>query len=428
MAAANAFDQYMVELMNRFRLDPGGEFDRIVASAASSSAHDADVTAALRWFGVDLKALKSELGALSAVQPLAWNGKLASAAAGHSQVLRKADVQSHQVTSRGEAPLGERIRDAGYDASRAGENVFSYTESARHAHEAFVVDWGLGEDGMQAGRGHRANLAYASFSEVGIGTVRQADDSASTGPWIVTQNFGARSDAGPFLTGVAWRDRDGDGAYSMGEGMKGLKVAAAGRGDAASARAGGWSLEVGEGEATLTLSGAAVKGRIKLAVEVGRENVKLDLLDRNMVATSADLDLKKGGAGAIALGIGDVDLSGKGGRDRLEGNAGRNALDGEGGADRLFGGGGRDRLDGGKGDDLLKGGGGADTFVFHARDGHDRVLDWGKGDAIALAGGLERGDVTISAEGGDAVLRFAGTVVEVDDAAGRIDLDDLLLL
>ena len=428
MAAANAFDQYLVELTNRFRLDPAGEYDRIIANSGSATAHDADVTAALRWFGVDLKALGRELDALDPAQPLAWNGRLAAAATGHSQVLRRADTQSHQVTSRGEAPLGERIADEGYSAYRAGENVFSYTESARHAHEAFVVDWGLGADGMQAGRGHRVNLIHEGFSEIGIGTVRQEDGSASTGPFIVTQNFGSRYDVGPFLTGVAYRDRDGDEAYSMGEGMKGLKVAAAGRGREASSKAGGWSLEVGEGEADLVLKGSAVKGRIKLSVEVGRENVKLDLVDRKMLATSGDLDLKKGGAGAMALGVGDVDLSGKGGRDRLEGNAGRNALDGEGGNDRLFGAGGRDRLEGGKGDDQLKGGGGADTFVFRANDGHDRVLDWGKGDAIALGGGLERSDVTISAEGGDAVLRFAGTVVEIEDAAGRIDLDDLILL
>ncbi|WP_339950213.1 CAP domain-containing protein [uncultured Albimonas sp.] len=427
MAAANAFDQHMVELINRFRLDPGGEYDRIVANAGSSSAYDADVTAALRWFGVDLKTLARELDDLSPAQPLAWNGRLAAAATGHSQVLRKADTQSHQVNSRGEAPLGERIRDAGYDPLRAGENVFSYAESGRHAHEAFVVDWGLGAGGMQEGRGHRVNLAYASFSEVGVGTVRQDDASASAGPFIVTQNFASRSDAGPFLLGVAYRDRDGDGAYSMGEGMKGLTVAAEGRGRDASARAGGWTLEVGEGVADLTLSGSAVKGRITLSVAVGRENAKLDLVDRKMLATSADLDLKKGGAGAIALGVGDVDLSGKGGRDRLEGNAGRNTLDGEGGNDRLFGGAGRDRLEGGNGDDLLKGGRGADTFVFRADDGHDRVLDWGKGDAIALAGDLTLSDASISSRNGDAVLRLPGTVVEIEDAAGRIELDDLLL-
>ncbi|SFI89669.1 CAP domain-containing protein [Albimonas pacifica] len=428
MPTASAFDQHLVELINRFRLDPAGEYERIVADTGGRRAHDPDVTAALRWFGVDLRTLERELDALDPVQPLAWNGRLAAAATGHSQVLRRADVQSHQVTSRGEAPLGERIRDAGYDPIRAGENVYSYAESGRHAHEAFVVDWGPAADGMQAGRGHRVNLVYAGFSEVGIGALRQDDASASTGPWIVTQNFAARADAGPFLTGVAYRDRDGDGAYSMGEGMKGLKVAAEGRGQAASAKAGGWSLEVGEGEAALALSGAAVKGRIALSVEVGRDNVKLDLVDRAMVATSADLDLKRGGAGAIALGIGDVDLSGKGGRDRLQGNAGRNALDGEGGADHLSGGAGRDRIEGGRGDDVLKGGGGADLFVFHARDGHDRVLDWGPGDAIALGGRLERSDAALSASGDDAVLRVAGTVVVIEDAAGRIDLDDLLLV
>lgn len=428
MAAANAFAQFMVERINRFRLDPGGEFDRIVANAKTAAGFDPDVTAALRFFGVELKALRAELSAIDPAQPLAWNGKLAAAALGHSRLLVKADEQSHQVVSLGEPDLGARVRAEGYAPSRAGENVFAFAESATHAHDAFVVDWGLGAGGMQTGRGHRANLSLAGFAEVGIGVVGDVDPGTEVGPLVVTQNFGARAGHGPFLLGVAYRDRDGDRAYDMGEGTGGLTVKVAGRGQVSAAAAGGWALETGEGTMSITLSGKAAKGVIEAEIGLGRDNVKLDLVNGRHLLTSGDLDLVRGAASATVLGAGDVDLAGKNGADRLTGGDGRNRLSGEGGDDRLDGRGGADRLEGGAGDDVLKGGRGGDLFVFGAGDGTDRVTDWGKGDRVGLTGGLAAEDASFAASGADAILRLGATVVVIENMAGALDAGDLLVL
>ena len=428
MARANAFTQYMVELINRLRLDPGGEFARIVADQRTSLAHDEDVTAALRYFGVSMSSLKQELAALSPAQPLAWNGRLADAALAHTVLLQETDSQSHQVTSRGEPVLGDRLLEAGYQRSAAGENVYSYAESARHAHDAFVVDWGYGPGGMQTDRGHRLNLLHPSFEEIGIGMIRDQDAATQVGPHLVTQNFGARSGAGPFLTGVAYRDKDGDGMYSMGEGARGMKVALSGRGADKSEAAGGYGLEPGEGIYDLTLSGKPVKGRIKAEIFVTQQNAKLDLVDGRHLQTSADLDLKKGAASVTVLGAGDVDLWGKSGRDKLVGGAGANRLEGEGGRDKLIGGGGRDKLIGGNGDDQLKGGPGRDVFQFDAKDGDDRILDWNEGDRLALSGKLTFADVEIARHRGDALLSFGDTTVTIEDQAGEIHRDDFIFV
>lgn len=515
MSVPSDFEQTMLEMINRFRLDPAGEFDRILSDPASGRAHDPHTTSALDYFGVELDVLRQELAALDPAQPLAWNADLAEAAAGHSSLMQAADEQSHQID--GEPALGERVSDAGYDYRRVAENIYAYAQSPRHGQDGFVVDWGHGSNGMQDPRGHRDSLIAASFSEIGVAALHDDDSGTQVGPWIVTQNLGTRDSAGPFLLGAAWRDRDGDRMYSMDEGRGRLEVIVEGRGRDKAADTGGYAIETGEGVFDLTLKGRAVKGWIEAEIEIGRDNAKIDVMNRKHVFTSVDLDLIEGAGSVTALGVAAVDLSGKNGRDRLVGNAGDNTLsggrrkdtllgqdgddilNGNRGRDTLKGGPGEDSLRGGWGDDLLKGGPGndvlrggrhddllkggsgsdvlragpgddvlnggpgadtlrggaggdmlrggrgddvlragpgddslrggadADVFVFGARDGANRILDWEPADTISLAGlDLSGPDVTASTEGGDAVFAFLETRVVVEDAAGKVEVDDLL--
>ncbi|MGM0584828.1 MAG: CAP domain-containing protein [Pseudomonadota bacterium] len=516
MSVPSDFEQTMLEMINRFRLDPAGEFDRILSDPASGRAHDPDTTSALDFFGVELDVLRQELAALDPAQPLVWNAALAEAAAGHTARMQAADEQSHQL--EGEPVLGERASAAGYDYRRVAENIYAYAQSPRHGQDGFVVDWGYGSNGMQDPRGHRDSLIAPAFSEIGIAALRDDDTGTQVGPWIVTQNLGTRDSAGPFLLGAAWRDRDGDRMYSMDEGRGRLKVIVEGRGRDKAADTGGYAIETGEGTFDLTLKGRAVKGWIEAEIEIGRENAKIDVMNRKHVLTSVDLDLSEGARSVTALGVEDIDLSGKNGRDRLVGNAGDNTLSGgrrkdkllgqdgddtlignrgrdklkggpgddtlrggwgedivKGGRgndvlrggphdDRLKGGGGGDVLHGGRGEDYLKGGPGADTlrggagsdmlrggrgddvlragpgddnlrggadadlFVFGAGEGENRILDWEPADTISLAGlDLSAPDVAATTEGGDAVFAFLETRVIVEDAAGKVELDDLLL-
>lgn len=424
MANPTDFEQFIVELTNRFRTDPGGSYDRIVDSEPQSTGFDANVTAALQFFEVNLGLLKSELAVLPQVQPLAWNDSLNVSAQLHTQRMQNADEQSHQL--RGEGDLGERVRDAGYIHTQATENLFAFAESALHAHQAFVVDWGPGPDGMQTPRGHRDNLIDGQMREIGVGVLTDGSGSTNVGPILLTENFGVRSTAGPFLLGVAFIDRDHDDHFSLGEGAGGMKVTVGGRGLDKSAPSGGYGLETGEGVFNLIIKGRPVQGKIAASVEIGDDNVKIDLMDKKHLFTTGDLDLKKGAASVTALGSQDIDLSGKNGRDLLIGNDGSNRLDGEGGRDRIEGGGGADVIVGGRGRDKLFGGAGADDFHFGARDGRDTILDWNNGDQIVIDASVSASDIDISSKHGDAVVHFARTFVIIADEAGHITLDDLL--
>jgi Ca2+-binding RTX toxin-like protein len=78
------------------------------------------------------------------------------------------------------------------------------------------------------------------------------------------------------------------------------------------------------------------------------------------------------------IGKADVDATGNGLKNRLDGNSGANHLTGNGG---------RDRLDGHAGNDLMTGGTGNDTFVFTTGAGRDRITDFQPGhDHIDLRG------------------------------------------
>ena len=107
-------EQLLLELINRLRADPEGEFERLTGADALPG-----VIAAMNFFGVSLSALEAQLAAYASVAPLAWNGNLADAADFHNQAMIDADMQTHQAP--GEPSLGQRATDAGYNWSTIGD-------------------------------------------------------------------------------------------------------------------------------------------------------------------------------------------------------------------------------------------------------------------------------------------------------------------
>src|SRR5690606_12163855 len=85
-------EQLLLELINRLRADPEGEFERLTGADALPG-----VIAAMNFFGVSLSALEAQLAAYASVAPLAWNGNLADAADFHNQAMIDADMQTHQA-------------------------------------------------------------------------------------------------------------------------------------------------------------------------------------------------------------------------------------------------------------------------------------------------------------------------------------------
>ncbi|MGB9366676.1 MAG: FG-GAP-like repeat-containing protein [Xanthobacteraceae bacterium] len=322
---ASALEQMLLELINRARLDPAAEAAR---------------------FGISLnEGLAPNTISPISKQPLAMNEALLSAARAHSQDMIDRDYFDHN-TPEGVTP-SQRIANAGYSAIGSGENIAvrSTNGSVTTAmtlmlHQDFFVD------GTVPGRGHRLNLLQANFQEVGVGQV--TGNFQGFNATMLTDDF-ATSGSQQFLTGVSYADLDHDNFYSIGEGRSGMIV-----GDGTHPHthtvtngAGGYSFAVGPGTQLVPFSGGGLSAPITLAITIlPNTNAKIDIVDQNVVYTSASLtDL--GGAATI-IGLGTIGLS----------------LTGDGGNDTIFGTSGNDTLRGATGADTLNGGAGTDTAAF----------------------------------------------------------------
>lgn len=279
-------EQYLLELTNRFRLNPQAELSRLTTSLGTPArSANRDVDGALQFFRVSGPLLAQQWASLTAAPPLAWNLDLVEAAEFHNNAMIAADEQTHQAA--GEPALGQRATNAGYTGwSNLGESVYAYSRSAFHSHAGFLLDWGNGPGGIQDPPGHRNSAINPAFREVGI-RIANIGTSASreVGPQVVTQDFGRRFNQGnSFLLGAVFADTSTDG-YSLGEGLGGVSITAvAGNGTpgaqtftTTSMSAGGWQMQVPAGTYAVTFSGAGFGAAVTYRnIVVSSENVKLD--------------------------------------------------------------------------------------------------------------------------------------------------------
>src|SRR5687767_4312824 len=151
MSTPTAFEQYTVELINQARLNPHGEYGRLVVNAP------ANVQGALDFFAVDLALLATQFAALTPAAPVAWNADLGDSSQTHTNLMLADDEQSHNLP--GEPDLVARFEDAGYtDFSTIGENIYAFASDAFFAHAGFFIDWGFGPGGIQDPPGHRTAI------------------------------------------------------------------------------------------------------------------------------------------------------------------------------------------------------------------------------------------------------------------------------
>lgn len=367
MADASAREQYLLELINRARLDPSGEAAR---------------------YGIDLNQGLAA-GTISAApkQVLAFNGALNQSADNHSTWMLDTDKFSH--TGIGNSTPGDRMEDAGYVFSGSwtwGENIAWNGTSGTINGDASAASH---HEMLFKSAGHRANILNGDFREIGIGSLTGVFTSGGSN-WnalMTTENF-AKSGSNVFVTGVVYDDRDHDDFYSIGEGQGGQAVQLMQNGavlaSATSAAAGGYSLATTvTGKVDVDFSGQGV------AVTLKGANLKVDLVDGNTILSNASATLTGAAENLTLIGIEDVNgkgnaldnvLTGNAGVNRLTGGGGGDDLQGGAGNDRLSGSAGDDRLEGGGGNDRMKGGNGIDTFVF--------------------------GSIADAANGGDVISRF----------------------
>lgn len=358
LMSTTAEQQYALELINRARSDPDGEFYELILDADSQTGVQANVTNAIRYFDVDMDLFLSQLQAFLEVAPLAWSTELATSAQTHNDLMILYDEQSHSLP--GEPGVGDRITAAGYDNwSRVGENVFAYARDVLHGHAGFYIDWGgsAATGGMQDPAGHRNALLSTNYVEIGIAWDEDMAPNSAVGPNITTQHLGARWDYDPQLLGVVIDDGDGDGFYDMGEGMGGVTVTADGAEGqyvTTSWASGGYQMALPDGVYTVTFAGGGLQGTVTTQVTINGENVKADALAEDAVPDVGPPGSGDPGTGPVNTPTdGDDSLIGADTADSLFGLEGDDTLMGMDGDDVLNGGAGADFIDGGSGEDTV---------------------------------------------------------------------------
>ncbi len=415
--ALSAAEVYLLELINRGRLDPAAEATR---------------------FGIVLNAgLPAGTISTAAKQVLAPNAQLENAAIAHSKWMIAADRFSHTGQS-GSRP-SERAEAAGYTGfSLVGENIAWAGTTGSISINASTINTQY--RGLFLSEGHRANTLAEGYREVGLAEELGAFRTGGTtyNSAMLTEVFGLRG-ASVFLTGVAYTDRNGNNFYDIGEGRGSVTFTAQGK-SAAAAGTGLYALRLNT-DATQDITGRVGSKAFSLQLDMSSENAKLDVVGANSFFTSADITLKAGIHNARLLGVADLDATGNGSANTLTGNKGDNTLSGMGGNDRLFGGLGDDTLTGGAGNDVLGGAAGADVFVFEDAFGRDQISDFsvGGGDILRLDdtiwGGAAKTAAEVVAEfssvvGGNLVLNFGPsevlTLTGVSTTAGLAAVIEIL--
>jgi serralysin len=397
----NANEQYLLELINRGRLDPAAEAAR---------------------YGVSLNAgLAAGTIDASAKQALAPSSQLETAATAHSIWMISADTFSHTGAS-GSSP-GSRATAQGYVWGSVGENIAMLGTSASTINLTDAIE--SHHAGLYRSEHHRVNTMNETFREIGLAQEQGEFSQGGRGftSSLLTELFG-RSGSQYFLTGVAYSDRDGDSFYSVGEGRGDLVLRADGV-TGRSAAAGGYGLEL-DADRTLDVTGTVGGKSFGLTVDLSEGNVKLDVVGTSWLLASGNVDLGYGMQNLRLLGVDALDAAGSGAANKLQGNKGANALMGLGGDDSLAGGAGADRLNGGRGADILTGGSGndrltggagwdkmwggdgADDFVAGGNFGHDVIRDFSlsEGDDLWLNNTLWTGSLSAN----QVVTRYADVV------------------
>ena len=349
MAVLTVYEQLLLELVNRARLDPAGEAAR---------------------YGISLNTGLSA-GSLTATakQALAPNELLVGSARAHSQWMINTDIFSH--TGAGGSDPGDRMGAAGYaftgswtwgeniawSGTTGSPNLLSYTNEL---HQNLFLS-----------PGHRVNILEGDFRELGTGIAQGPFASGGTtyNAVMAAENFAA-SGSSYFVTGVAITDKDGDNFYDIGEARSGITMLISGGNIDTTGAAGGYAAKFAGGTVSLTFSGGNLANSVSVTIAAGSQNAKVDLLDANEILSSASATL---GAGAVRLGLlGVAGLRGTGNdaANVITGNKASNGINGLGGNDVLSGGAGNDVMNGGAGNDFLTGGAGRDVLTGSA--GNDR--------------------------------------------------------
>lgn len=411
MAEFDAYELYMLTLINRARQDP----------AAAAAA-----------FGIDLnQGLNPGTISAAAKQPLAPNNILAAAAEAHSDWMLATDTFSH--TGSGGSDPGQRMDAAGYDFIRPytwGENIAwsGTTGTIRPSQLAGYIE--QQHRGLFLSPGHRVNILADSFREIGIS--QQIGEFSGYNASMITQNFAATGQA-RFATGVVFNDLNGNGYYNPGEGVGGVSITVNGNAVGQTSAAGGYAIPLANGTWSLAFSGSGLNGAYHQTITMAGLNVGVGAT----AAQFAPVTFQSWNAAANAFVpttpqayAGPVthlnwQMLGTAGADNVAGSAANDFTNLGGGNDAANGGAGNDVLDGGTGSNFLIGGDGQDVFFVDGRGGQvawTTVVDFQKGEQVNIWG-WQPGTSRLTWTALDGAAGYQGATLHADlDADGRIDV------
>lgn len=225
----------ILELMNRFRADPGKEAQWIIDTYGKGDT----------VMGADAKMFLKECQALTPKPPLVFNLQLLDSARKHSYYMVHNGLGHDEEPGKrgftGRSPF-DRMKAAGYAGGGGAENAFAGSNGPQHSHAGFIVDFGPGgTGGMQPGRGHRMNM-IGNYREAGPGGVPNGKGLS------VTHNLGNRGGM-RLAGGVVYVDLNGNGFYDMGEGKGNVTIQASDGSRVATWGSGAYTLELKGGGA-----------------------------------------------------------------------------------------------------------------------------------------------------------------------------------
>ncbi len=287
-------EQELMQLTNRIRTDPRGEFSRLFTSAAPLTSRDPIFQLELDFFQVSGTTLRNELAALTAVPPLAWNEEIVEFAQAHNAAMINSTPprQFHSnSTSRRQALL-----DAGVNLRMVtgelvtSENVFGSAKSTMHLYAGYIVDWGPGPEGMQPNRPHRVAFMNDDFEQLGHAIT--GFSGANFGPLVNTQLFANIQNPPVMVVGAVFEDKNNSSWYEAGEGIRQPTiefVGAAGTFRTTGFTAGGYQIELPAGTYTATATGGGMAHPVVVPnVVVNQANVWRNLIyDPNAIPPDA---------------------------------------------------------------------------------------------------------------------------------------------
>lgn len=291
--------QYMLELINRARANGGAEATRLQGWTNNGSPV---FSGGLQEGPPNINGQSFTIA--NSAQPLSWSVFLNNCAQARAQFLNDNDqffTGTNPHTFGGTNPE-QRINAAGYPMNLGAEyngpttpgGFFPGPENvaenesigagpftgARLITTILQQHNDLFADTTVPGRGHRMSMMLTYWREIGIGISAGTDnDQGQTWDSLYTvQNFGKVANSVPFITGVVYRDTNGNGFYDPAEGIGGVRIDVAGSSFfAISSSSGGYSVPVpANGSYNVTFSGGGQATSQRTVIVANSLNAKAD--------------------------------------------------------------------------------------------------------------------------------------------------------